>query len=101
MLNKASAYLYTSVNNIHTRKNSPTNIYLVIVNNSHIGKWFEICSKLRIKTPEQRSILSLLLSLNIFHTFSSVCIDFKQVFAGSHPMNLKMLKLLTTDIINR
>ena len=69
MLNKASAYLYTLGNNIYTRKNSPTNIYLFIVNNSNISKRCEIRSKLRIKTPSD-VLLSLLLTLNIFHSFS-------------------------------
>ena len=97
MLNKASAHLYTLGNNIYTRKNSPTNIYLFIVNNSNIRKRCEIHTKLRIKTPEP-----LLLTMNIFHIFSSVCIEFKQVsVCGSHPINLKTLKLLTTEITNR
>ena len=53
MLNKASAYLYTLVNDIYTRKNSAANIYLFIVNNSNIR--CEICSKLTIKSPHRRS----------------------------------------------
>ena len=51
MLNKASAHLYTLGNNIYTRKNSLTNIYLYIVNNSNTRKRWEICSKSTIKTP--------------------------------------------------
>ena len=44
MLNKASAYLYTLGNDIYAGKNSSTNIYLFIVNNSNTGKRCEICS---------------------------------------------------------
>ena len=42
---------------------------------------WEICSKLTIKTPERRHLVSLLLTLNIFDTFLyNVCIvDFEQV----------------------
>ena len=44
----------------------------------------EICSKLTIKTPERRLndvvLVFLLLTMNMFHIFSSVClVDFKQV----------------------
>ena len=54
MLSKGSAYLYTLGNNsIYTRKTSPTNIYLAIVNNGNTRKRCEICSKLIIKTPER------------------------------------------------
>ena len=44
MLNKASAHLYTLDNNIYTRENSVTNIYLFIANKSNTGKRSEICS---------------------------------------------------------
>ena len=43
MLNKASAHLYTLGNNVYTRKNSPTNIYLLIVNSSNTTKRCKIC----------------------------------------------------------
>ena len=45
----------------------PVGIYLFKVNNRNIRTRCEICSKLAIKTPEQRHV-SLLLTLNIFHT---------------------------------
>ena len=41
MLNKASAHLYTLGNNIYTRKNSLTNIYLFIVNNIAGNSFFK------------------------------------------------------------
>ena len=57
MLNKVSAHLYYTLdNNIFTRKNSPRNIYLFIVNSSNIRKRCEIYSKLTIKTPEPKSL---------------------------------------------
>ena len=61
------------------------NIFLFKVNNRNTRKRCEICSKLTIKTPERRDVTGvvlvfLLLTLNIFHTFSSVSIvDFKKV----------------------
>ena len=68
MLYEASAHLYTLGNN--TRKNSPTNIYLFIVNNRNTRKRWEVCSKLTIMAPHQNDILlSLFLTLNIYPTF--------------------------------
>ena len=32
----------------------PTSIYLLKVNNRNTRTWYEICSKITIKTPEQR-----------------------------------------------
>ena len=52
-------------------------IYMFQVTNKNIRTRYEICSKLTIKTP------LLLLTLNIFHTCSSVSIlNFEQVNAG-------------------
>ena len=82
VLNKASTHLYTLGNNIYTRKNSPTNIYLFIVNNSNIRERWELCSKLTINTPVLRSTVFIVNfeHLNNFTPFSSVSIvDFKQV----------------------
>ena len=102
ILNKASARLCTLGNNIYTRKNSSTNIYLLIVNNSNIRKRCEICSKLRIKTPERRSSFLIVNFEHISHFFLVFVLTLnKYVFAGSHPINLKTLKLLTAEIINR
>ena len=46
-------------------------IYLLKVNNKNTRKRCEICSNLTIKTPERRqcdvALVSLLLTLNIFH----------------------------------
>ena len=64
---KASAHLYTLVNNIYTRKNSSTNIYLFIVNNSNIRKRCKICLKLRTKTPERRSSVLVIKFEQILH----------------------------------
>ena len=51
--------------------------------NKNIRARCEICSKVPIKTPEQPVgdvLVSLLLTLNIFHTFSSVSIvNFEQI----------------------
>ena len=51
-------------------------IYLLKVDNKNIGTRCKICSKLTKKTPEQRQwqicspvLVSLLLTLNIFHTW--------------------------------
>ena len=52
MLNKASAYLYTLGNDIYTGKNSMTNVYVFIVNNSNTRKRCELCSKLTLKLPQ-------------------------------------------------
>ena len=51
------------------KKNYPTpaDIYLLKVNKRNTRTSCEICSELKIKTP--RVLLSLLLTLNIFHTF--------------------------------
>ena len=48
------------------------NIYLFKTNNRNTRKRGEICSKLTIKTPDRRQRLfcDLLLTLNIFQTFS-------------------------------
>ena len=80
MLKKASTNLYTLGNNIYTRKNSLTNIYLYKVNNSNTRKWCEIYSELTIKTQERRSTVFIVNFKTYFTTFSSVSIvDFKQV----------------------
>ena len=69
MLNKASPHLYTLGDNIYTRKNSPTNIYLFKVKNSNIRKRLEICLKLRIKTLERRSTVFNVNFDHILHIF--------------------------------
>ena len=48
----------------------PVGIYLLKFNNRNTGTKCEICSKLRIKTHDTNGIVlvSLLLTLNIFHT---------------------------------
>ena len=61
----------------------PAGIYLLKVNNRNTITRCEICSKLIIKTPEQRQcviLVSLLLTLNIFHTLFYV--NFEHVIAG-------------------
>ena len=48
---------------------TPAGNYMFKVNNRNTGTRFEICSKLTIKTPQRGVVLvSLLLTLNIFHT---------------------------------
>ena len=69
MLNKASPHLYTLGDNIYTRKNSPTNIYLFKVKNSNIRKRLEICLKLRVKTLERRSTVFIVNFEHISHIF--------------------------------
>ena len=59
----------------------PVNIYLFKDNNGNTRKRCEICSKLIIKAYEQRHwrdvvLLSLLLTLNIYHTFFYVSISY-------------------------
>ena len=59
----------------------PVNIYLFKDNNGNTRKRCEICSKLIIKTYEQRHwrdvvLLSLLLTLNIYHTLFYVSISY-------------------------
>ena len=102
-LNKASAHLYKLGNNIYTIKNSPTNNHLFIVNNIYTKKRCEICLKLTIRTLEWRPTVFVV----DFEHISHLCLEFllltlnKLVFAGSHPTNLKTLKLLTATTINK
>ena len=97
----------------------PTNIYLFKASNKNTSKRCEIYSKFTIKTPERRQscrsydvnyvvLVLLLLTLNIFHTFSTVfTVDFEQVnvtwvnhcifesyrfFSGGNVQNKKILK---------
>ena len=81
MLNKASAHLFILGNNIYTRKNSPTNIYLLKLNNINTRNTCEICSKLTIKTSQRRSNNVFIVNYehisNLFLVFPTV--DFKQV----------------------
>ena len=85
MLNKASAYLCIFGNDIYRGKNSSTNIYLFIVNNSNTRKRCETCSKLTIKSPQRRSTVFIVNFEHIsylFAPFSSVStVGFEQVNA--------------------
>ena len=66
ILTKATTHLYNLVNNIYTRKISPTNIFSVHCEQQQ-QKRCEICSKLRRrKTPERHSTVFI---VNILHTF--------------------------------
>ena len=69
MLNKASAYLYILDNDIYTGKNSSTNIYMFIVNNSNTRQVCKICSKLRIMSPQRRSTVFIVNFEHISHFF--------------------------------
>ena len=55
---------------------NPTNVYLVKANHRHTKKTWKTCSKLTIKTRERCHndvvLVSLLLTLNIFHTVFSI-----------------------------
>ena len=75
MLNKTSAHFYTLGNNIYTKKNPPTNIYLFIVSNRNTKKRCEICSKLTIKTPERCSTVFI---VNFTPFLSVSIVEFKQ-----------------------
>ena len=58
-------------------KRYPAGNYKFKVNNRNTRTRCEMCSKLTIKKPERANgivLVSLLLTLNIFHTFSSVSI---------------------------
>ena len=103
MLNKVSAHRYTLGNNIYTIKNSLTSNHLFIVNNSYTRKRCEICSNLAIKTPKWSSTIFVVDFEHISHLFLVFLLLTlnKLVFAGSHPINLKTLKLLTAATINR
>ena len=80
MLNKVSTHLYTLGNNIYTRKNSPTNNHVFIVNNSYTRKRCEIHSKLTIKTRELRSTIFAVDFEHISHLFLVFpIVDIKQV----------------------
>ena len=75
----------------------PVDIYLLKVNNINSRAGCEICSKLTIKTPERqqwRRFGSFLLSLNIFHFFSSAStVNFEHLIAtgcGSFKTNIKL-----------
>ena len=48
-------------NNIYTKKSSPTNIYLLKVNNRNTEKKCKICLKFTIKTPERLSTLFIVI----------------------------------------
>ena len=69
MVNKASTHLYTLGDNIYIRTNSPTTIFLFIVNNSNTRKRSEICLKLTLKAPEWRSTVFIVNIENISHIF--------------------------------
>ena len=95
MLNEASAHLWTLGNNSYTRKCSPTITYLLKVNNINTRKNSKICSKLPIKTLKGRSTISNVDVEHISHLlllFLMLTLS-KQMFAGTHPINLKTLKL--------
>ena len=83
ILNETFDHFYTLGKNIYTRKISPTNIYLFIVDNSNTRKRRGICSKITIKSPERRSTVFLANFEHISYLFtpsSSVSnVDFEQV----------------------
>ena len=64
---------------------------------------YEICPELTIKIPERRSTVFIVIFEHISHhsqVFLLLTLN-KYVFAGSHPINLKMLKLPSATIIDR
>ena len=83
ILNEASSYLYTLVNDIYTGKNPSTNIYLFRVTNSNTRKRREICSKLAIMSLQRRStvfIVNFEYISYLFTPFSSVfTVGFEQL----------------------
>ena len=65
----------------------PADMYLLKVKNRNTGTRCELCSKLKMKIPEQRLgvvLMSLLLTLNIFHTlfYSFSIVSFEHVNAS-------------------
>ena len=65
----------------------PAIIYLFKVKNKSTRKRCELCSMFTIKTPERRRLVSLWLTLNIFHTFFSVSIaNFEHIIVCSVPL---------------
>ena len=89
MLNKASAYLYILGNDIYRGKNSSTNIYLFIMNNSNTRKRCEICSKLTIKSPQRRSTVFIVNFEHISYLFTpftcASTVGFEQINACCVP----------------
>ena len=83
ILNEASSYLYTLVNDIYTGKNPSANIYLFRVTNSNTRKRREICSKLAIMSLQRRStvfIVNFEYISYLFTPFSSVfTVGFEQL----------------------
>ena len=83
ILSKISAYLYILGHDIYTGKNSLTNIYLFIINNSNARKRCEICPKLTIKLLQRCStpfIVNFEHVSYLFTLFSSASIvRFEQV----------------------
>ena len=95
MLNETFAHLWTLGNNSYTRTGSPTIIYLLKVSSVSTRKNGKICSKLPLKTLKQRSTISNVDVEHISHLlllFLMLTLS-KQMFAGTHPINLKTLKL--------
>ena len=75
---------FRSIENDRLYQTFPANIYVLKVNSKNTRKKSEICSKLTIKTPEQRHWRrSAVFTVNlehVSHLFSSVSIvDFEQV----------------------
>ena len=64
----------------HSRRSVPANIYLFKVNNRNTKIRCEICSKLTIKTSEQRYWCCSGVFINFEHSFSVV--DFEQVIVS-------------------
>ena len=65
----------------------PAIIYLFKVKNKSTSKRCELCSMFTIKTPERRRLVSLWLTLNIFHTFFSVSIaNFEHIIVCFVPL---------------
>ena len=91
------------------RRRFPANIYLFKVNNINTRKKWERCSKLTVKISERRQWRCsdvLLLTLNIFHTFSTAsAVNFEQVNVSWVPSlqrfllyKLFMIKISNTSV---
>ena len=71
----------------------PAIIYLGRVNNRNTRRRCEICSKLTIKTSEQCLLVSLLLTLNIFHPFLFCRLGYFKLVLAPEPNIIMTWKL--------
>ena len=80
--NFIGSFVRQEFNNLNENSCDPARNYMFKVNNRKARTRYEIYSKLTIKKPKRphcRRSGAFIVTLNIFHTFSRVFIDFEQV----------------------